>query len=93
VNDHIELPEMVIDGVEKGRYRLLVGDVRRERRAAPALLFDLADRRVRRTGVAGRELRRMLASGGEGAAVAGAACLVCRRAESDPGARRRPASP
>ena len=51
--DHIETPEAVLDGVEKTGYRLLVGDVRRECRAAPPMPSDLADRRVGQVDAAG----------------------------------------
>jgi hypothetical protein len=53
MDDHVEVSEAVTDGVEKVRYRLLVGDVRRECRAEPAPLLDLADRRVGQIDVAG----------------------------------------
>ena len=46
MHDYVEMPEAVLDGVEHSRGRLLVGDVRRERRAAPPMPRDLLDRRV-----------------------------------------------
>ena len=53
VDDDVELPEAVLHGVEQGGYRLLVGDVRREGRAAPALLSYLLDRHVGQVDAAG----------------------------------------
>ena len=53
MDDDIEVPEAVIDGIEKVRNRVGVGDVRRECRAAPALRLNLVDRRVGQVHFAG----------------------------------------
>jgi hypothetical protein len=53
VDDDVEMPEAVLGTLEEGGHRLLVGDVRRERRAAPALLRDLLDRRAGQVDAAG----------------------------------------
>jgi hypothetical protein len=46
------MPEAIIDGVENSGHRLLIGDVRRERRAAPPMPGDLLHRRVGQLDVA-----------------------------------------
>jgi hypothetical protein len=65
MDDHVEVPEAVVDGVEKGSYRLLVGDVRRECRTAPTLVLNLADRRVGQVDVTGIRDRDVKAVGGQ----------------------------
>ena len=53
MHDHVEVPEVVADGIEKRRYGLFVGDICLECRAAPSLLLDRADRRAGGVDVAG----------------------------------------
>ena len=53
MDNDVEMPEPVLNGVEKGRYCLLVGDICGECRAAPTMVLDLADRRVGQVDAAG----------------------------------------
>jgi hypothetical protein len=55
MDNDVETPEAVLDGVEESRCRrrLLVGEVRCECRAVPTVLLDLPDRRVGQVDAAG----------------------------------------
>ena len=65
MHDDVEMPEAVLDGVEHSGDGVLIGDICRERRAAPSLLRDFLDRRVGQVDASGVRHRDVEPVGGQ----------------------------